>query len=207
MERCKDSFSWKVSSSTIVSMLRGTKRCDSFFAQGGGGGRGGESIYVLYTRLCPGNIEPRPFYRAELSSPPWYLFNTDATPRQPLLSYRPTCNTCPRGVSLPPRFSRQWKDIPVEIIIFDSLLSFFLASRMKIVVYHFSRFRDISRNHSGTVFAKIVHGTRLKRGGLIQYRGGISSSDPPAKIIEVANKLDEFHVKRWNSGGGLSMHE
>lgn len=33
------------------------------------------------------------------------------------------------------------------------------------------------------------------------------SSDSPAKIIEVANKLDEFHVKRWNSGGGLSMHE
>lgn len=121
MERCKDSFSWKVSS-TIVSMLRGTKRCDSFFAQGE---REGESIYVYiaYIRLCPGNIEPRPFYRPELSSPPWYLFNTDATPRQPLFSYRPTCNTCPRGVSLLPRFSHRWKDIPVEIIIFNPVLS------------------------------------------------------------------------------------
>lgn len=85
----------------------------------------GESIYVYiaYIRLCPGNIEPRPFYRPELSSPPWYLFNTDATPRQPLLSYRPTCNTCPRGVSLLPRFSHRWKDIPVEIIIFNPVLS------------------------------------------------------------------------------------
>lgn len=57
---------------------------------------GGESMYVyivyiymcVCTRLCPGNIEPRPFYRPELSSPPWYLFNTDATPQQPFLSYR-----------------------------------------------------------------------------------------------------------------------
>lgn len=88
------------------------------------GGREGESIYVLYIRLCPGNIEPRPFYRAELSSPPWYLFNTDATPRQPLLSYRPTCNTCPRGVSLLPHLSRQWKDIRNNNF---RLASFFLS--------------------------------------------------------------------------------
>lgn len=28
-----------------------------------------------------------------------------------------------------------------------------------------------------------------------------------AKIIEIAIKLDEFHVKRRNSSGELSMHE
>lgn len=47
---------------------------------------------------------------------------------------------------------------------------------------------------------------RLKRGGIVAISERNLSSDPPAKIIEVANKLDEFHVKRWNSGGGLSMH-
>lgn len=201
MERCKDSFSWKVSS-TIVSMLRGTKRCDSFFAQG----RAGESTYRVYTALSR-EYRASSFLssRAKLS-PPWYLFNTDATPRQPLLSYRPTRNTCPRGVSLLPRSSRAMEKYSKIIIIFNP----FLPPRFAFLVYHFSgySFHEYERNimegkksAGKDVFAKMVHG------GLIQYRGGISRAISPAKIIEVANKLDEFHVKRWNSGGGLSMHE
>lgn len=196
MERCKDSFSWKVSS-TIVSMLRGTKRCDSFFAQG----RAGESTYRVYTALSR-EYRASSFLssRAKLS-PPWYLFNTDATPTASFLSTN--SQHLPEGCIFALFSMEKYSKI---IIIFNP----FLPPRFAFLVYHFSgySFHEYERNimegkksAGKDVFAKMVHG------GLIQYRGGISRAISPAKIIEVANKLDEFHVKRWNSGGGLSMHE
>lgn len=121
-------------------MLRGTKRCDSFFAQG----RAGESTYRVYTALSR-EYRASSFLssRAKLS-PPWYLFNTDATPRQPLLSYRPTRNTCPRGVSLLPRSSRAMEKYSKIIIIFNP----FLPPRFAFLVYHFSgySFHEYERN-------------------------------------------------------------
>lgn len=135
-------------------------------------GRGGKYVRLYRTALCPREYRASSFLsslEAKLS-PPWYLFNTDATPRQPC--FFPIDQHLPKGCSTLtlPTFELE----KYEIIIFNRslfiarLLSLVFASTRILLVHHiftrcYSSYRGKNMIRKRSCLRKLVDEIKKRR--------------------------------------------